>query len=89
MAKLGFPILHVVSDADEVVPVDENTNMFEIRIKNTGGNITVIQKAGVKHHLHSLATPTAIIVFILKATGYKTNFAAIAAPDSEYRSGAG
>lgn len=89
IAKLGFPMLHVVGDADEVVPVDENTNPFETSIKNGGGNITVIHKAGVKHHPHSLANPTAIVDFILRSTGYKTNFAAIAAPGSEYRSAAG
>lgn len=89
IAKLGFSMLHVVGDADEVVPVDENTNPFETKIKNAGGNITVIHKAGVGHHPHSLANPTAIVDFILKATRYKTNFAVIPAPGSEYRSGAG
>lgn len=89
ISKLGFPMLHVVGDADEVVPVDENTNPFEAAIKKAGGNITVIHKPGVNHHPHSLANPTAIVDFILRSTGYKTNFAAIAAPASEYRSAAG
>lgn len=89
IAKLGFPMLHVVGDADEVVPIDENTMPFETRVKAAGGNITVIHKPGVNHHPHSLENPTPMVDFILAATGYKTNFAVIAAPGSEYRSAAG
>ena len=89
IGTLGFSMLHVVGDADEVVPVEENTNPFEEAIKKNGGTITVIHKAGVKHHPHSLANPTPIVDFILRATGYKLNFAALAAPASEYRSAAG
>ena len=85
IAKLNIPILHVVGDADEVVPVDENTNPFEAAINKAGGNITVIHKPGVGHHPHSLANPSPIVDFILRSTGYKTNFAALAAPGSEYR----
>ena len=44
IAKGGYPILHVVGDADEVVPVDENTLPFESRIKKAGGDITVYGK---------------------------------------------
>ena len=33
IAKLGFPMLHVVGDADDIVPVDENTKPFEERVK--------------------------------------------------------
>ena len=89
IAKGGYPILHVVGDADEVVPVDENTNPFEVRIKNAGGDITVIHKKGMGHHPHSLANPTPIVDFILKSTGYKTMFSVIATPSAEYRSAAG
>jgi lysophospholipase L1-like esterase/pimeloyl-ACP methyl ester carboxylesterase len=89
IATLGFPMLHVVGDADDVVPVEENTAPFEKIIKEEGGNITVICKPGVNHHPHSLKNPTPIVDFILRASGYKTNFAAIAAPGYEYRSAAG
>lgn len=89
IAKLGFPMLHVVGDADEVVPVEENTGPFEKRIMAAGGTITVIHKPGVKHHPHSLANPTPIVDFIVKATGQKTNFAILSMPGSEYRSAAG
>lgn len=89
IATLGFPMLHVIGDADEVVPADENTNPFETIVKRNGGEITVIHKPDGKHHPHSLPNPTPIVDFILSATGYKTNFAAIASPSGEYRSGAG
>ncbi|WP_341837346.1 GDSL-type esterase/lipase family protein [Chitinophaga pollutisoli] len=89
IARLGIPLLHVVGDADEVVPVDENTGPFEVKIKAAGGHITVIHKPGVKHHPHSLQDPSPITNFILSATGLKINFASIAAPGAEYRSGAG
>jgi lysophospholipase L1-like esterase len=78
-----------VGDADDVVPIAENTTPFEERVKAAGGNITVMHKPGVNHHPHSLENPTPIVDFIIAATGYKTNFAAIAAPASEYRSAAG
>lgn len=89
IAQLGFPMLHVVGDNDEAVPVDENTNPFEEKVKAAGGNIVVIHKPEGKHHPHSLPNPTIIADFILQATGNKFNFAAIAAPGVEYRSGAG
>lgn len=89
IAKLGIPMLHVVGDDDEVVPVEENTGPFERIIKENGGIIRVIHKPGVKHHPHSLANPTPIVEFILRANLLKTNFAVVAMPGTEYRSGAG
>jgi lysophospholipase L1-like esterase/pimeloyl-ACP methyl ester carboxylesterase len=89
IASLGIPLIHVVGEADEIVPVKENTSPFEQRIRAAGGHITVIRKEGVNHHPHSLQDPTPILNFILRATGYKINFAALAAPGSEYRMGAG
>ncbi|WP_316843820.1 GDSL-type esterase/lipase family protein [Pedobacter psychrodurus] len=89
IAKLGFPMLHVVGDVDDVIPIAENTTPFEKIVRENGGDITVIHKPDVNHHPHSLPNPTPITDFILKATGQKVNFAAIAAPGAEYRSGAG
>lgn len=89
IAALKIPIIHVVGDDDEVVPLAENTQPFEERIRKAGGHITVIHKPGIKHHPHSLANPTPILDFILRSTGYKINFAVTPAPGSEYRSGAG
>ncbi len=68
IAKAGFPMLHVVGDADRVVPVKENTEPFEEKIKAAGGSITVIHKPGIDHHPHSLPNPQPIIDFILEAT---------------------
>jgi pimeloyl-ACP methyl ester carboxylesterase len=71
LAKAGYPMLHVVGDADEVVPVAENTTLFAARVKAAGGQITVIHKPGVGHHPHSLANPSPIVNFILQAVGMK------------------
>jgi pimeloyl-ACP methyl ester carboxylesterase len=68
VAKAGIPLLHVVGDADEVVPVEENTAILEARYKKLGGSITVIHKPGVGHHPHSLKDPTPIVNFILANT---------------------
>lgn len=67
IAAGGYPMMHVCGDADETVPVDENTNIFERRILESGGRITVIHKPGVGHHPHSLANPQPIVEFILRA----------------------
>ena len=68
LAKAGVPVLAVVGDADEVVPLDENTAIVEKRYKELGGQITVIVKKGVGHHPHSLVDPTPIVDFVLKHT---------------------
>jgi hypothetical protein len=61
-------MLHICGDADETVPIEENTDLFEKAIRAGGGEITVIRKAGVGHHPHSLANPGLIVDFILRAT---------------------
>ena len=69
IVKGHYPILIVCADADEAVSPAENTLLFEQRIKQHGGNITVIHKPGFKHHPHSLPNPEPIVDFILKDTG--------------------
>jgi pimeloyl-ACP methyl ester carboxylesterase/lysophospholipase L1-like esterase len=69
LAQEHVPILSVVGDADEIVPVAENTGLVETRYKDLGGEIEVIHKPGGKHHPHSLPDPTPIVDFVLKATG--------------------
>lgn len=66
ISKAGIPLLHVVGDADEVVPLAENTAILETRYKELGGSIEVIHKPGVGHHPHSLEDPQPILDFILK-----------------------
>lgn len=67
LAKAGVPILAVVGDSDEVVPVSENIDVVEKRYKELGGKIEVIRKPGGKHHPHSLQDPKPIVDFILAA----------------------
>lgn len=73
IVKGKYPMLHVVGDADDVVPIAENTTLFEQKVKALGGDITVIHKPGVGHHPHSLANPQPIVDFILKAVYGKTD----------------
>ncbi|TMU54640.1 GDSL-type esterase/lipase family protein [Flagellimonas algicola] len=89
LAQAGFPMLHMCGEADNVVPFDENTVIFEQEIQAAGGAITTIYKPDVGHHPHSLENSTPIVDFILRASGRKINFASIPSPGSEYRSAAG
>lgn len=66
--KADIPILAVVGDADDVVPLAENTALVEKTYKKNGGRIQVIHKPGVNHHPHSLKDPAPIVNFILKET---------------------
>ena len=68
LARAGVALLHVVGDADVVVPVEENTAIIESRYKKLGGAIQVIHKPGVGHHPHSLKDPGPIVAFVLKHT---------------------
>ena len=63
-----YPILILCADADEAVPPEENTLLFEQKTKDRKGLITVIHKPGFNHHPNSLPNPTPIVDFILKAT---------------------
>lgn len=66
LALAGIPLLHVVGDADDVVPVAENTSIVEARYRKLGGHIEVIHKPGVGHHPHSLKDPAPIVEFIVR-----------------------
>jgi pimeloyl-ACP methyl ester carboxylesterase len=69
LARAGIPLLHVVGDADEVVPVAENTAILEERYRALGGAIQVIHKPGVGHHPHSIKDPAPIVDFVLASAG--------------------
>lgn len=69
LAKAGIPMLAVVGNADEVVPVSENIDVVEKRYKELGGLIEVIRKPGAKHHPHSLPDPAPIVDFITRRAG--------------------
>jgi len=64
LAKAKIPILHVVGDADDIVPVAENTAIAEARYKKLGGVMKVIHKSRVGHHPHSLKDPGPIVDFV-------------------------
>lgn len=65
IAQARIPIIHVVGDADEAVPVEENTDILKQRYEALGGHVELIVKHGVGHHPHSLADPTPIVDYIL------------------------
>jgi hypothetical protein len=69
LAKAKIPLIHVVGDTDDVVPVKENTALIEQRYKELGGEMKVIHKPGVGHHPHGVDDPAEIVEFILKASG--------------------
>lgn len=66
LAKAHIPIIHVVGDADDVVPVDENTAVLKRRYEALGGHVELIVKPGIGHHPHSLEDPSPIVEYILK-----------------------
>jgi len=68
IVKGKYPILILCADADEAVSPEENTYLFEKKVKSLNGNITVIHKPGFKHHPHSLPNPAPIVGFILQNT---------------------
>jgi pimeloyl-ACP methyl ester carboxylesterase len=68
LARCGFPMLHVCGAADDVVPIEENTDIFERKVLAAGGSIKVIRKPGIGHHPHSLVDPQPIVDFVLEAT---------------------
>ncbi len=68
LAEAGIPLIHVVGDADDVVPVAENAAIIEQRYRALKGTIEVIHKAGVGHHPHGLDDPTPVVDFIVGHT---------------------
>ena len=67
LAKQKVPLFHVVGQADDIVPVEENTDLLEKSYKSLGGSIQVIRKEGIGHHPHSLKDPGPIVSFVLEA----------------------
>ena len=66
LAEAGIPIIHVVGDKDEIVPLQENTAILEERYKKLNGTIEVIHKPDCAHHPHCLENPQPVIDFIMK-----------------------
>ncbi|MDR2057075.1 MAG: GDSL-type esterase/lipase family protein [Dysgonamonadaceae bacterium] len=67
IVKGNYPILILCAEWDDAAVNSQNTFPFEKKIKEKGGDITVIVKKGFKHHPHSFPNPTYIVDFIEKA----------------------
>lgn len=65
IAEAGIPVLIIAGDADEVVPIQENSNVIYSKCKEHGGKINMFVKNGCLHHPHSLRDPSLIVSFIL------------------------
>lgn len=68
LRKAGIPLIHVVGDADRVVPVSENTAILEKRYREMGGTITVFHKEKCDHHPHGLEDPSPVVALIRRYT---------------------
>jgi pimeloyl-ACP methyl ester carboxylesterase len=68
LAENHIALIHVVGDADDVVPVAENTAIIEQRYQALKGTIEVIHKPGVGHHPHGLDDPAPVVKFIVEQT---------------------
>ncbi|MDD2601051.1 MAG: alpha/beta hydrolase [Kiritimatiellae bacterium] len=68
LAKAGIPLIHVVGDIDDVVPVAENTAVIEERYKALGGTMKVFHKPDVGHHPHGLDDPAPVVDLIISYT---------------------
>jgi pimeloyl-ACP methyl ester carboxylesterase len=66
LAAAKVALVHVVGDADKVVPPTENTLIIEQRYKDLGGKIVVIHKPDCDHHPHGLDNPQPIVDFVLE-----------------------
>lgn len=60
------PVLQVLADADEWVPISENGTRMAHILRTHGGDYTEIIKPGALHHPHGLADPTPILTFFEK-----------------------
>jgi alpha-beta hydrolase superfamily lysophospholipase len=73
LAKAGIPLIHVVGDADDVVPVEENTALIEQRYQALGEKMKVFHKPGVGHHPHGLEDPAPLVELIEAYTASATS----------------
>jgi pimeloyl-ACP methyl ester carboxylesterase len=66
LAKAGVALIHVVGDADDVVPPEENGLVVAERYRALGGTVVVIHKPGIGHHPHGLDDPTPVVEFVIR-----------------------
>lgn len=65
LAAAQIALLHVIGDADQVVPPEENALLVHEKFTRFGGRSKVIHKPGCGHHPHGLEDPQLIVDFIL------------------------
>ena len=65
LATAKIPLIHVVGDKDDAVPVVENTAIVEQRYRALGGVIEVIHKPNAGH-AHGLPDSTPVVKFIME-----------------------
>jgi sialidase-1 len=72
LAARKIPILHVVSDRDELVPAAENSDVFAERYRREGGPIEVMRNTrmpdSLNGHHFPLDDPDRIVNFVLRHT---------------------
>lgn len=61
IAENKVPVFLIAGGNDEPVPWKENGAILEKRMKEAGGDITVIVKAACGHHPHSLHDPAPVV----------------------------
>lgn len=66
LAAAKIPVVHVVGDADDVVPPEENALVVERRYRELGGEVLVIRKPGGGHHPHGLDDPAPVVEFLVR-----------------------
>ena len=64
LARLNIPVLIVAGDADDVVPLSENSLPFVERLREAGASVGLIVKQGCGHHPHSLEDVAPIVNFL-------------------------
>jgi lysophospholipase L1-like esterase/dienelactone hydrolase len=73
IVKGHYPILILCAELDDASVNSQNTFPFEKKIKEKGGDITVMVKKGFGHHPHSFPNPAVIVDFIEKAVNKEVN----------------
>ena len=66
LAKAGVALIHVVGDADDVVPPEENGLVVAERYRALGGTVELIHKPGIGHHPHGLDDPSPVVEFVIR-----------------------
>jgi pimeloyl-ACP methyl ester carboxylesterase len=56
LLQAGVPLVHAARTEDEIVPIAENTDVMEARVKALGGSLKVFRHPG-NHHPHGLDDP--------------------------------